>query len=80
MAKLFVTMQDEKGTERHKTAHKELSIKLYCGSRENSVLAIDILAAVDARGNFTFIEKSYVDVQRINQAGNAIAVSSPVGS
>ena len=43
MAKLFVTMQDEKGTEQHKTAKQELEINVYYGNAEDSRLALKVV-------------------------------------
>jgi hypothetical protein len=42
LAKLFVTVQDEKGTERHKTAKQELEVNIFYGNAEDSRLALKI--------------------------------------
>ena len=62
MAKLYCQIFDERGTERHKIANREMVISIYFGSRENSKLAQKI--RVKANG----MEKPDIQVEEVKKA------------
>jgi len=43
MAKLYVTVQNERLSEVHKTANRYLRVKFYYGSRDNSKLLMTLI-------------------------------------
>lgn len=62
MAKLFVTVQDEKGTETHKTAKQELEINVYYGNANDSRLALKVL--VTAKENAFDFPSIFIEDRR----------------
>lgn len=51
MANLFLTVEDERGVERHKIGKKELNVRVLYGSKNEPIRALSLLIVSNGKGN-----------------------------